>query len=429
MAETTQGKQFISVARVFFLLIVIPLLLMSFLIANGIFQLGDVSKKGTISVLDEKSQQEILVRASTVAENVAGFLQESERNVLIATILPATEEAYKEFYDNNVKTLWVKQDGKIVKVLEPLYAEMALIDEAGNEVIKIVDGEAVPKSQLKNVSNPANTTYKSEDYFVRTTKMNKGEVYVSPVTGWYVNKDDFKKGERFDGIIRFTTPLFDKQGFTGVISLALDVRHLAQFTDTIIPTEAGHVLEADASTGNYAYMVDNKGFVISHPSDFHIAGLKSDGTPVPPITGGAAEKGEVLNLNLLGDMDPALPQVASDAAAGNSGIKSYKFGGRSKVVAYAPIPFYSKQFPAPAGFGWVGMGIDVDRFNEQAKTASDKIEKEAHAWMTTIILILILAMVLLFVIAAILAKGINRSISSEVPPEALEAARYYDDED
>ncbi|MBN2284789.1 MAG: cache domain-containing protein [Deltaproteobacteria bacterium] len=434
MAETKQGKQLLTVARVFFLLIVIPLLLMSFLIANGIFQLGDVSKKGAISVLDEKSQQEMLIRATTVAENVANFLQESERNVLIATILPQTPEAYKEFVENNKQALWMKQDGQIVKILEPLYTEMALIDEAGNEVIKIAGGEISPKSELVNVSDPANTTFKTEEYFQKTKALNKGDVYISPVTGLYVNRSEFESGKRFEGIVRFATPLFDKQGFTGMITLALDVRHLAAMTDTIIPTQTGHVLEADASTGNYAYMVDNRGYVISHPNDYHIAGLREDGTPVPPFTGDTAaelsKKGEeVLNLNLLGDIDAALPQVAQDAAAGNSGVKVYKFAGHTKVVAYAPVPYYSVQYPTPAGFGWVALGVDVDKYNEQARIASDKIEKEANAWMATIVLILVIAMILLFIIASLLARGVNRSIEAEVPPESLEAGKYYDDED
>jgi hypothetical protein len=70
------------------------------------------------------------------------------------------------------------------------------------------------------------------------------------------------------------------------------------------------------------------------------------------------------------------------------------------------------------------MGVDVEKFNEQAKLATGKVEKEAQSWLTTIILILFGAMVILFSIAAILSKGINRSINSEAPP-----GTGYDDED
>ena len=37
--------------------------------------------------------------------------------------------------------------------------------------------------------------------------------------------------------------------------------------------------------------------------------------------------------------------IAKDAAAGKSGIKTYKFGGHTKFVAYAPIKFYTQDYP------------------------------------------------------------------------------------
>ncbi|MCD6571447.1 MAG: hypothetical protein J7L53_12155, partial [Deltaproteobacteria bacterium] len=165
-------------ARVFLLLIVIPLLLIFFLIFTSIFQFGSTSKRRAITVLNQKSQEEILVRATTVAENVADFLRERQRDMLISTILPTTSAAYKEFIYKNKQALWAKKDGSIVKVLEPLYVEMSLIDKTGNEIIKIANGKIMPKDKLVNVSNPKNTTYKSEDYFLKAKNLNKGEVYM-----------------------------------------------------------------------------------------------------------------------------------------------------------------------------------------------------------------------------------------------------------
>lgn len=434
MPDTKKDKQLFTVARVFFLLIVIPLSLMAILIANGIFKLGITAKERAVTVLDQKSQEEIKIRTINTADEVASFLSERKKDLLVATIIPATEAAFKQFVNENKRNIWVKSNDKIVQEPALLYTEMAFIDRNGNEQIKISNGQVVPKSKLVNVSTPANTTYKSEDYFNKAKALNKGDIYVSRVTGWYVNRQEFEQNKRFTGVIRFATPLFSKEGFSGVVVLALDYRHLAGFTDHIIPTQAQLVFEADASTGNYAYMVDNKGFMISHPNDYHIAGLYKDGRPVPPLTEKTAEeqikKGEeVLNLNLLGFMDPNLPEVAKDAAAGNSGIKMYKFGGHTKFVAYAPIKFYTDEYPKPGGFGWVGMGVDVEKWNELAVATSQKIEKEAKAWSTTIILILIISVVILFLISALLARGISRSIAAEVPEDSQEVVDYYEDEE
>jgi hypothetical protein len=434
MANTNQGKQLFTVARVFFLLIVIPLSLMAILIANGIFKLGVTVKEGAVTVLDQKSQEEIKIRAINTADEIAGFLNERKKDLLVATIIPTTDSAFKQFIHENRRPLWVKEDGKVQQVLSYLYTEMALTDRNGNELIRIANGEVVPKANLVNVSKPANTTYKTETYFNAAKALERGDVYVSPITGWYVHRADFEKGKRFAGIVRFATPVFDKQGFSGVLTLSLDYRHLAEFTDHTVPTQAERVFEADAATGNYAYLVDNKGFVISHPYDYHIAGLGPDGTPVPALTDKTAaemaKKGEgVLNLNLLGFMDPTLPLIARDAAAGNAGVKTYKFGGHTKLVAYAPVKFSSREYPSPAGFGWVGMGLDVEKYNEAAIKTSKKIEKEAKSWTTTIIVILILSVILLFLILALLARGITRSIEAEVPEEAKEAAKLYDDDE
>jgi flagellar biosynthesis/type III secretory pathway M-ring protein FliF/YscJ len=100
-----------------------------------------------------------------------------------------------------------------------------------------------------------------------------------------------------------------------------------------------------------------------------------------------------------------------------------------KLVAYAPVKFYTKEYPQPGGFGWVGMGVDVQKYNDLAIKTSRNIEKEARSWSTTIIVILVLSIILLFLIMALLARGISRSIASEVPQEAEEAAKHYDDEE
>ena len=433
MSETKKDKQFFGIGGIFFLLIVIPLSLMAFLIANGMFKLGVTIKERAVYALDQKSQEEIKIRAINTAEEIANFLKERRKDVLTATIIPANDTAFKQFLKENNKNIWIKEKNKIKQISAPLYTEMAFIDKTGKEVIKIVHGQTVPASKLNIVSNPSNTTYKTEDYFAKTMILNKGEIYISPVTGWYVGKAEFEKGARFTGIVRLSTPVFDKQGFAGMIVLALDYRHLAEFTNHIIPTQAERVFEADASTGNYTYLVDSRGFVIAHPNNYHIAGINRNGAPVRALSAQNAteltKKGEeVLNLNQLGFMDPNLPVIAKESAAGKAGILTYKFRGLTKFVAYAPIKFYASNLPQPAGFGWIGMGLEVEKYNEAAIKVAKNIDKEAKAWTATLILILIASMIILFLMMLLLARGITRSIQAEVPAGS-EGTVSFDDDD
>jgi len=406
---------------------------MAFLIANGMFKLGVTIKERTVNVLDAKIQEDIRARAVNAANQVASFLMECNKDLQVATIIPASETVYKQFVSENKKPIWIKRDGKIQQVMLPVYKEMALIDKNGNEKIKIVDGQVVPGEKLTNVSNPANTTYKSEDYFAKTKSLNKGEIYVSPVTGFYIDKAAFDRGERFSGILRLSTPVFNKDGFAGIMTLAVDYRHLAKFTDQLVPTQAEQVFETDPATGNYAYMVDNRGYVISHPADYHIVGLNRDGTWVQTLTAqNVAEmmkKGmEPLNMFQLGFMDHNLFNIAKEAAQGKSGILMYKFAGITKFVAYAPIKFYASNLPPPTGFGWIGLGVDVEKFNEEAMKLAKNIEKESKAWTATVIFILIASMILLFFIMLLLVRGISRSLRAEIP-EGSEGMTPFDDED
>ncbi len=431
MSKTNKDKRSFSIGSVFFLLIVIPLSLMAFLIANGMFKLGVTIKERTVNVLDSKVQEDIKARAVNASNEVASFLMECNKDLQIATIIPSTEAVYKQFVSENKKPVWVKIDGKIQQLLIPLYKEMTLIDKNGNEQIKIVDGQVSKK--LVNVSNPANTTYKNEVYFAKTKNLNKGEFYVSPVEGYYVDKAAFEKGKRFDGIVRFATPIFNQSGFAGIITLALDYRHLAEFTDHLVPTQAERVFETQASTGNYAYMVDNRGFMISHPSDFHIVGLNHDGTIVPTLSAqNAAELAkngtEALNMFQLGFLDPNILKITKEAAQGKSGVLMYKFGGINKFVAYAPIKFYASNLPAPAGFGWIGLGLEVEKYNEAATKLSQNIEKESKAWTATVIFILIASMIILFFIMLLLVRGISRSLEAKIP-EGSEVGDFDDNDD
>jgi hypothetical protein len=85
--------------------------------------------------------------------------------------------------------------------------------------------------------------------------------------------------------------------------------------------------------------------------------------------------------------------------------------------------------PEPGGFGWVGMGVDVDKFNELAVKTAQNIDKEAKSWTTTIILILTVSVVILFLILGLLARGISRSIEAEIPDGSEGETHFNDDEE
>ena len=104
----------------------------------------------------------------------------------------------------------------------PRYATIELIDRSGQQRFVIHNGRILQPAELRDVSKPANTRFKSETYFSETAKLKKGEIHVSHLTGFHVGKkeqlgsapdsESAFGGREYEGVIRFATPLFEDRG-------------------------------------------------------------------------------------------------------------------------------------------------------------------------------------------------------------------------
>ena len=260
------------------------------LIILGAFTLGSVRDAGRVAIarsraaLDEKATQALELRTVETAAAIARFLEEREADLRTLALLPRTASAYQAFGQAREGTLWISREGTEVREQVPLYTEIAYIDASGQEVIRIDGGQIAPSTDLRDVSDPANTTYRSETYFQEASELSPGEITVSHVTGFYVPQAAFEAGERFQGVLRFAMPVFDTNGaFDGVVALALDSRHLEEFTAHIVPDRRGSVLAPDPEAGNYAYVIDDLGRTLAptvqHPKcglDLARVGISAD---------------------------------------------------------------------------------------------------------------------------------------------------------
>ena len=91
MSETKKDMKSLPIAGIFILLIVIPLSLMAFLIANGMFKLGVTIKDRAVNVLDTKSQEDIKARAVNTANQVACLLMECHKDLKVGTMITSNE--------------------------------------------------------------------------------------------------------------------------------------------------------------------------------------------------------------------------------------------------------------------------------------------------------------------------------------------------
>jgi len=432
----------------------------------------------SIKMLDKKSQTSLEKLSYEIANNVADFLHERDNDLRFLASIPLEQSTLESFfnskqrsitlhdkysYDPNSLTWIAESTPKKIKrertsaVLKdnqrefnyidplylqqkkiPIYKEVVFFDLNGQEQYKV---SSINPDRL-NISEQANTYIRAESYYSRIGQLAQGEIYVSDVIGAYVGSkvigtftpQKSKKmgikfepekyayagkenpvGKPFEGIIRFITPVFNNEKKIGYISLALDHRHIMEFTDSVDPTSPDIQQEiTDASLGNYAFMWDYEGKNISHPRDYFIVGYdKNSGEMVPGwISADLADKfkqSKYKNLSAFLEQYPKFEQqsllkkpnleqlkkhgsIALDCRYLNFApqcqgwMQLTQHGGYGSFIIYwskvwklttaATIPYYTGKYgKTKRGFGFVTIGANVDEFHMAANQTKKNIEQ------------------------------------------------------
>lgn len=332
----------------------------------------------------------------------------------------------------------------------PLYREITLLDLNGHEVAKSSD----INPDLVTVTERHATFAASENYFDDLTRLQQGEIYVSEVIGAYqptlligpYNKARTDKagadfapensayaglenpvGKRFEGIIRFATPVFENGVKTGYLTMALDHRHVMEFTDYVIPEnnylsqvedgddQSRHTFRADikdASKGNYAFMWDYQGRSIAHPREYFISGFDPEtGQRVDPwvsaeTAAAFAESGDTSLQSWLAEQPPYegqsrnrkpnTAQIKSGLipidcryldfapqcsgwheinAQGGYGSFQIFWSGIWKLTTAATIPYYTGRYgQGKNGFGFITIGANLGEFTRSGMQSQENLK-------------------------------------------------------
>ena len=441
-----------------------------------IFNTANSSIEDSIKNLDKKSQDSLEKISYEIANKVANFLYERDKDILLLSKLDINQNTLESFYSKNSevtvhdeyyydettssyktkeqleipvrenKQANLKDNEKEFNFVDPIkfktktipiYKEITYFDLEGNEKYKV----SSLNSKKLDISNKKNTYVNSENYFAEVSKLKENEIYVSDVIGEYVgtkvigtfSKEKAEKsgiafepekyayagienplGKRFEGIIRFVTPVYKNKEKIGYVSLALDHNHIREFTDTANPT-GSYVKQniSDARLGNYAFMWDYEGKNISHPRDYSIVGYdKNTGKPAMPwLSADIAEKFYASNKEInefLKDYPtfeeqslkkkPNLKQLKQDGNVGldcrylnfapqcegwmqltqNGGYGSFIINWSNvwKLTTAAAIPYYTGKYgESKRGFGFVAIGASVDDFHLAANETKKNVAK------------------------------------------------------
>jgi signal transduction histidine kinase/HAMP domain-containing protein len=414
------------------LLSLLPLLVSALILAMNLGTVRDKLADKIATSADQQASESLKQRAEQVAENISNFLHECKSDLRLLTVLPRTPEILGSFYTNRKDEIWYRtgsaQAPKEIREWVPRYASLAVIDRNGRETFVIRNGRVLNSSELRDVSVPANTEFKNEEYFGITRKLKKGEMSVSHLTGFHVSKaaqlagagdpENAFNGKTYKGVIRFASPLFDKRGnFSGIVMIALDHRHLMEFSQHILPGKNAEIVFPSYQSGNYAFIFDDEGWIITHPKYWDIRGLDKAGKLVPPYTDRSSQEdvasGRIpYNLDHAGFIHPNYPVVARLAREKKGGyVDITNVGGARKVMAFAPILYSGGDYKRHGIFGAVTIGFQVDQFHELARAGVSLLNHQMQEHVAASVLIVTFTSLMVVLCALFLSRGVTRPLA------------------
>jgi signal transduction histidine kinase len=375
-------------------LALLPLILLAFFSITNLQSVEEKLRVSAIEALDDQAAEMLELRAIMVAGEVTTFLRDIEDDLAALGQMEPTVANYLWFSSTHRREIWVRagsnESPREERPSVPLYKELTFISPDGTERLRIVDSEVA--AELRDVSKPANTTFLTETYFEDTLDRPPGQLHVSRVTGWHVSKaeqlqgaenpEEAVVGQQYDGVVRFSSAVYNDVGeLLGVVVLSLDHRHLMEFTQHISPLDERFVVFPSYQSGNYSFMFDDEGWIITHPKFWDIRGLDRQGQLVPAYTSETSPEDIAAgiipyNLSKAAFIHPNYPLVHNFVRQGTSGVVDVtNVGGSRKIMAYAPI-FYDRGVYAERGvFGGITIGAEVRLFHKTAEQASARIRR------------------------------------------------------
>jgi hypothetical protein len=319
--------------------------------------------------------------------------------------------------------LWtIKSDGQEAHFEMPIYREIAFVDMNGTEQVKVSNEckdypftcSMVNDYQLKDVSQPANTLFKSETYFSESSKLKPNEVYIGSPIGFRLPPEvayasaQYRPGQRYRGVLRMAAPVIQDGRRIGTLVMAIEMLHVMEFTAHVAPSNPKPQAEIDAREADFSYMINPKGWAISQPRHFNIYGVDENGQPVKGINEADQAQQDNLyrpgNLSQMGFIDPGFPELVLRNQKGENGMLWTKDNKRALI--FATIPYFSGQYKTTAGFGLMILSTDGGRLHVDAEVLSKQFDNKLQSLSQFSFRLITITLLGVLILAVLLARTI-----------------------
>lgn len=421
----------------------LPILLTAIYVTRGLTTTSERLSEHLSDAINQQASESLEQQAQQVAADVARFLADCEDDLRLAETMSATPKALYQLYINRKETVWRLAEAATspgnAKELLYRYTSLEVTDAKGNQTVAIRNGTLLPPSSLRNIAKPGLTEYGFEEYFAQTAKLSRGGVYVSHLNGFHLGKQEQLQGatdpelaiggKEYHGVIRMAVPRFSKGGiFSGIVALGIDHRHLMEFTQHIFPGKGEPIVFPSYKSGNYAFMFDDEGWIITHPKYWDIRGVAPNGQPVAPYSQKSTQQdielGKIpFNLDHAGFIHENYPVAAQTVRKGKSGaVDVTNVGGAKKVMAFAPIAYNRGDYGRYGVFGGITIGYQADQFQAPAKSGVALLRERFRQQLDGIYLIITASAILVILCALIVSQSITQPVAM-LTKQASELAR------
>ncbi len=243
-------NKFLNRKFLIILICILFLVLFAFLITDGYLNLNRDKQIYTAEAKDMINQ-----RISSLLFEINIFPQNIGDDLLFLSELSSLKDVF------NPVTV---SRGKAIKNLEndflnyikssTAYYQLRYIDETGQEIVRAeFDGEEYYLVSQNNLQNKAHRYYFSE-----TIKLNKGEVYLSPldlnIENGIIEDRGTKENSEYVPAIRTATPVFSNGELKGIVIFNI---YADYFLDDIREAQR---------EGENIFLIDKEGYYLAHPN-------------------------------------------------------------------------------------------------------------------------------------------------------------------